>query len=178
MLRISRAFTSRWADEYDNRFQGTRDERVERSLQEWISGLPEPKYLDKEHFVELGRWKTPRQTPAYKANSKNLVIEATRLAYQASDELLKLNILKTLRGVNVAVASTILYFLHPDRFPIFDIRARKSLSKAGKWNINVDDASDGAWHAYVVLMRGLSKSLSVSLRELDKALYAYDKWGR
>ena len=47
--------------------------------------------------------------------------------------------------------------------------------RLGKWNRSVGDASDNAWLEYVDIMRDLSRRLGVSLRELDKALWAYDK---
>ena len=107
----------------------------------------------------------------------NTIIQATRSAYQASDALLKLNILKKLKGVDTAVAGTILHYLHPDRFPIFDYHARTTLKKAGIWSRDVNDDSDQAWLEYTKLMNLLASQLAVSLRDLDKALFAYDKYG-
>jgi len=176
MLEISGEFVYHWAAEYDKHFNESKEAQVEKQLRQWLAQQPEPKYLDKEHFVKLGWWKARRQMENYKANDRNLVEEATRLAYEATNERIKLHILKVLKGVQVPVASTILHFLQPDSFPIFDIHVRKSLKKAGRWDGDVNDASDEAWRDYVVLMRDLSEHLGVSLRELDKALWAYDKW--
>ena len=67
--------------------------------------------------------------------------------------------------------------MHPDKFPIFDVHVRKSLEKAGKWSRSENDANENAWSEYVDIMRDLSTNLGVSLRELDKALWACDKWG-
>lgn len=176
MLTIDRDFVQRWATNYDTEFQGSYDQTEERAIRDWLSRLPEPKYLDKEYFVRLGRWKTKRQTSNYEANDEKRIIEVTRSAYQASDEVLKLEILMSLRGVGVAVAATILHYLQPDVFPIFDYHARTSLQKAGRWSREIDDASVKAWLEYLKIMRGLSGHLGVSLRDLDKALFAYDKY--
>jgi len=178
MATIHRQFVEHWAKVYDDNFRWSEAEQVEKPMREWVAKQPEPKYFDKEHFVKLGKWKTPRQEENYKSNEESLIKEATRLAYEVSHERLKLHILKVLKGVGVPVASTFLHFLHPDEFPIFDVRVRSSLKKAGKWNRSVDDVSDVAWLEYVDIMRDLSRNLGVSLRELDKALWAYDKWGR
>jgi len=177
VLDISREFVQRWCDEYDNRFRGGWAAAGEMAIRQWLSGLPEPKYLNKQYFVRLGHWKSQRQMKNYEKNDEVSVKEATKSAYEASDELLKLHILKGLKGVGVAVAAAILHYLHPDQFPIFDYHARTTLKKAGMWNRDVDDASDNAWQEYVATMRELSGRLGVSLRELDKALFAYDKWG-
>ena len=177
MLDINREFVEHWVKIHDDKFRWSVALQVEMEIREWLAKQPEPKYFDEEHFVKLDKWKTPRQEENYKCNDESLIKEATRLAYEVSHERLKLHILRVLKGVGVPVASTFLHFLHPDKFPIFDVRVRSSLKKAGKWNRSVDDASDSAWLEYVDIMRGLSQELSVSLRELDKALWAYDKWG-
>jgi len=176
MLEISHEFVYHWSTEYDKHFDESKEVQVEREIRQWLAQRPEPKYLDKEHFVKLGWWKARRQMKNYKANDENLVQEATQLAYETSNEQIKLHILKVLKGVQVPVASTILHFLQPDSFPIFDIHVRKSLKKAEKWDRDVNDAADEAYLEYVALMRELSEHLSVSLRKLDKALWAYDKW--
>ena len=175
MLDISREFVKHWVKVYDERPQHSKELPVETEIREWLTEQPEPKYFDKKHFVKLGKWKTPRQEKNYKNNEESLVKKATSLAYEVSHEGLKLHILKVLNGVGVPVASTFLHFLHPDKFPIFDIRVRSSLKKAGKWNRPVDDASNDAWLEYVYIMRDISGMLGVSLRELDKALWAYDR---
>lgn len=177
-LRLTDDFVCRWITEYDLHYEGTPDDEGEQDLKQWIRDLPEPKYLDRRHFIRLGRWKTPRQIHAYKENDDSFVREVTALAYQASDELLKLHILTVLKGVSVAVAATILHFFHPDDFPIFDVRARTTLKKAGMWERRIDDATVDAWREYVDVMRRLSRRSGFTLREMDKALYAYDRWGK
>jgi hypothetical protein len=177
MLKISKKFVEHWARVCDEKFKNSKELPVEIEIREWLSQQSEPKYLDKDHFVKLGWWKTRRQMKNYKANDESLVKETTRLAYETRNMLLKLHILLALKGVGVPVASTILHFMKPHEFPIFDVRVKSSLKKAGKWNKSVDDASSDAWLDYVDIMRGISKTIEVSLRELDKALWAYDKWG-
>ncbi|MDP3062607.1 MAG: hypothetical protein Q8O40_05275 [Chloroflexota bacterium] len=177
MTAITTEFVCHWAANYDRHYRGTLDEKVETHLREWLAALPEPKYLDMEHFVCLCRWKTPRQTSAYKSNDATLVEEATRLAYVVQNEYLKLHVLLALRGVGVPVASTILHFLLPGAFPIFDVHARGTLAKVGTWTRSVGDARADAWMEYVAIMRKIAHAAGVGLRELDKALYAYDKWG-
>jgi thermostable 8-oxoguanine DNA glycosylase len=160
------------------RFQGRYDQNEEKAIREWLSKQDEPKYLNKEYFVRLGRWKTKRQTSNYESNDETRIIEATRSAYQASDELVKLNILKALKGVGVAVAGTIIHYLQPNLFPIFDYHARTTLKEAGLWHRSIADASDQAWLEYTNIMRDLSNRLGITLRDLDKALFAYDKYGK
>ena len=43
------------------------------------------------------------------------------------------------------------------------------------WKRDKKDATDKAWLDYIKIMRELANKLRVSLRELDKAMFAYDK---
>lgn len=177
ILTLDRSFVQRWCGRYNEIFRDSYDETEEKAIRNWLSKQGDPKYLNKEYFVRLGRWKTKRQTSNYEANDENTIIQMTRCAYQANDALVKLSILKTLKGVGVAVAGTILHYLHPDRFPIFDYHARTALKKANLWNRDVGDDRAQAWLEYTDTMNELAERLGVSLRDLDKALFAYDKYG-
>jgi hypothetical protein len=176
ILEISAKFVRLGGDKYYKELgkRAEKDKKEETAIREWLSQQPEPKRLNKDFFVKLGCWKSPRQLHAYKANDERLIEEVTRLAYELTNERIKLHILKLLKGVEVAVASTILHFLQPDIFAIFDIRVRRSLKEAGKWD-DVTDTSDEAWLEYTAIMRNLSDSLGVTLRDLEKALWAHDK---
>jgi hypothetical protein len=175
MLRLTRAFIREWVAEYDRR-SDPRDRADEQALKAWLRGQQDPKHLDKTHFVRLARWAAPRRLDAYESNSPVLVRQATRLANQATDERLKMHVLSALDGVSVMVAAAMLHFFHPRLYPIFDIHDRATLKKAGFWPRRVDDGGVDAWQDYVRIMRRLARRFRVSLRDLDKALYAYDRW--
>ncbi len=57
------------------------------------------------------------------------------------------------------------------------MRVRASLKEAGVWKKDKNGDSNEAWLEYIHIMRETSKQLNVSIRELDKALWAYDKCG-
>ena len=177
-LEINKAFVKEWASNYDTQFESGsgHDKSEEEAIRGWLAEQGEPKYLNKDYFVRLGRWKSARITKHYKANEEQEVINRTRRAYEATDDLDKLKILLPLKGVGVPVASTILHYLQPNDFPIFDYHARTTLNKAGTWSRDIKDASAKSWLEYVNIMRDLSNELGVTLRDLDKALFAYDKY--
>jgi hypothetical protein len=177
MVTITRTFVREWAGVYNHRCP-PRGLLEERALKGWLRGQPSTKHLDKGHFVRLASWKAPRGRPRYERNAPAVVREVTRLACQAVNERLKVRVLMLLAGVNVTVAAAILHFFNPRLYPIFDIRDRTTLKKAGWWKRPRADSSIDAWEDYVAVMRKLSRRLRVSLRDLDKALYAYDRWRR
>jgi hypothetical protein len=132
--------------------------------------------LDKGHFVEIAKWKSPRPVKRYESNGDDLVQEVTALAFAARRDDLKLLLLMLLDGVGVPVASTILHFAFPDRYAIMDFRAVTTLTRLGLWTqptrswFDVED-----WQVYVRLMRQHATRLDVTLRELDKALWKADE---
>jgi hypothetical protein len=175
MINLTRTFVREWAGVYNHRYPAA-GRAEERALKGWLRGQPNTKHLDKSHFVRLARWKTTRGSAAYGRNSSALVRETTLLASRISNERLKVHVLTALDGVSITVAAAILHFFNPRLYPVFDIRDRTTLKKAGWWPRPRADADLDAWEEYVAVMRRLSRRLRVSLRDLDKALYAHDRW--
>lgn len=175
MLIIDNDFIQKWAKVYNDRFRGGKAVKEEEAIRDWLSKQTEPKYLNKEYFVRLGRWKSARVTRHYELNEDKEIQDITRAAYLETDALGKLRLLMTLKGVGVPVASTIIHYMQPNEFPIFDYHCRYVLSEADIWNRNKDDASTRAWLSYVEIMRRLAAKLDVTLPDLDKALFAYHK---
>lgn len=175
MLLIDNNFVQKWAKVYDCRFRGGKAVGEEEAIRDWLSKQSEPKFLNKEYFVRLGRWKSARVTKHYESNEDKEIQDVTRATYLKTDALEKLRSLMTLKGVGVPVASTIIHYMQSDEFPIFDYHCRHVLLETGIWNRDKNDASARAWLFYVAIMRDLAAKLDVTLRDLDKALFAYDK---
>jgi len=182
---LCREFVERWAGQFDHDFPA-KDAQDEVQLKAWLQARfrEGQKHLDKPHFVDIARWKSPRPVRHYESNDDDLVQEVTTLAFAARRDDLRLQLLTLLNGVGVPVASTILHFAFPDRYPIMDIRAITTLThlglrtrpgplEPGFTGFSVED-----WQVYTRLMRDHAESLGVTLRQLDKALWAYDKHGR
>jgi len=177
---LSREFVRGWADKYDADYVKKYPEyaEVERRVKPWLEtrfrkGRP---YLDKRHFVDIATWKSQRPLRRYESNDDDLVQEVTTFAFAARQDDLKLRLLMLLDGVGVPVASTILHFAFPDEYPIMDVRAVTTLTQLGLWTRPVQ-FSVADWQVYTHLMRDHAKRLDVTLRELDKALWAFDKHG-
>lgn len=177
MLIIDRKFIERYCSEYNRRTQGTYDQNEEEAILNWVSTQSQPRFLNKKYFIRLGRWKTSRYQKTREKNDEKDIKEITRASYLAKDDLEKLNILKGLKGIGVAVASTILYYLEPDKFAIFDYHVRNTLKKAGKLSKEKEGSSKKIWLEYIRVVRKLSRLYNKTIREVEKALFAYDKWG-
>ena len=82
---------------------------------------------------------------------------------------MRLRVLMGLPGVGVAVASVVLHFADPDRYPIYDVRVRTALRRVGVKRRFPPTAS--GWALYAAVLRELAVRHRVSLRTLDKALW-------
>ena len=93
-------------------------------------------FLTKEEFLEIGKWKTPRQNKNYANNDEEFIKEVTSVSFsgKASDEL-RIHVLTLLGGVNLRVASAILHLAFlPEKqtYPIMDVRALQTLGYKAK----------------------------------------------
>ncbi len=128
-------------------------------------------YLTKPEFLKICYWKTPRSRSKCDSNPPGLIREATRLAFSAKSELLRIGVLDLLQGVGWPTASTILHFCHSDQYPILDYRAL--------WSLGVDAPPAvyrfDFWWEYVTTCRSLARESRVTMRVLDRALWQYSR---
>jgi hypothetical protein len=127
-------------------------------------------YYTRGEFIRVCRWKTPRSAPKVAANSAPRVRRATGSALATEDECARMQALLGLQGVGVPTASTLLYCVFPERYPILDVRALESLGVKPRSVYPV-----GFWLEYLAACRTLSARYAVDLRTLDKALWQHSK---
>ena len=127
-------------------------------------------YYTRGEFIRVCRWKTPRSAPKVAANSARAVRRATGSALTTEDEQARMQALLGLQGVGVPTASTLLYCVWPERYPILDVRALESLGAKPRSVYPV-----GFWLEYLAACRALSARYDVDLRTLDKALWQHSK---
>jgi hypothetical protein len=127
-------------------------------------------YYTRAEFIEVCGWKTVRSRPKVAANSEAAVIEATGRALSSEEEETRMSALLTLAGVGVPTASTLLYFVFPEDYPILDVRALESLGVRPRSVYPI-----GFWLAYLSACRALARRAGVDIRTLDKALWQHSK---
>lgn len=122
-------------------------------------------------FVELVRWKTGgRSVPLVLRNEPAEIEAATRTALDPrTREPRRARALIALDGVGYPVASCVLHFAHKDQYPILDVRALESLGYQTQRTVY----SETFWQDYVTACRGLAIQHGLSMRELDRALWAW-----
>ena len=105
--------------------------------------------------------------PLAARNTASAIAAATCEALDPADERARLAALTALNGVAVPVASALLHFAMPDRYPILDYRALASLGDHKRRT----QYTVAFWLDYVERCQGLARAAGVSIRELDKALW-------
>ncbi len=121
--------------------------------------------------MQLTRWKSPRSSPHCEKNSEEFIKSVTSVALTTRDERLAVEVLTLLDGVRWPTASVFLHFCSKRKYPILDYRALWSLScdaTPAEYNFEL-------WASYVGVTREIAKDLDVSMRTLDRALWAFSK---
>ncbi len=114
------------------------------------------------------KWRGGRTRQLCADNTEPEVIEITTSSFRATSERLRIGALLSLRGVQWPMASVILHFIFPDRYPILDVRAMNTVGGSPPYTYE-------KWVEYVDLCRRTATQHGVTMRTLDKALWAFDK---
>jgi len=107
--------------------------------------------------------------------------EITKEFYNAKTREEKLDKLRSIKGVGIAIASAILSVCYPEEFTILDYRALNSLWKKEEQKCSISNLPKKAekfkysdYFNYVDICKEVWKSHSSSLREFDRSLWAMD----
>lgn len=163
-LRIAKRELQQWVIRYT-----ISDE--ERKIEDEIIPLVRARgFYEKEEFLTLCRWRSPRAVARCQPNDADFVRAATRIALGEAHERIRIGVLRLLRGVDWPTASVLLHFGHRDRYPIIDVRVL--------WSVGVSRVLQYTfefWWGYVEFCRTVSDECGLSMRDLDRALWQYSK---
>lgn len=168
-MKFTKEFFLHYSRRYDKKYEGTDDKLVEKELKSWFL---KHRFLTRERFIKLGLWKSKRPKKHYEnVENDNLTVrEISAFALQAKSERIKIESLMILKGVSWPVASVILHFAFPEKYPIMDYRVIQSLG----WE-QPESYTFAFWQKYVKKLRILAKKFNLPLRTIDKALWFYSK---
>jgi hypothetical protein len=127
-------------------------------------------HLERDEFLRICRWKTPRSQKNCAKNSQSLVAEATTVAFAANNEEIKIGTLLLLSGVAWPTASVILHLCDKAPYPILDVRAM--------WSVGFERPpvyTFDLWWKYTQFTRELARRTKLTMREVDRALWQYSK---
>lgn len=133
--------------------------------------------IDKATFQDLYDWKARRSKKHLEVEDNYELYEsAFKEIHDLKDEekikfYRKTNERKKLPGILDPVASTILHFMYPDKFPIKDVRTVETLRDKGLLTGKV------SYNKYRKVIFEIRKNCGgeFSLREIDRALFTYNE---
>lgn len=127
-------------------------------------------YLEASELSAIAgwKWRGGRVKNLVRRNSDEDIAHVTKAAFSSDNERLRIGALLSLEGVNWPMASTILHFAFPNKYPIFDVRVMRELQCNAPYSLTL-------WNQYSAFCRETSLAANVSMRVLDRALWRKDK---
>ncbi len=156
----------RYSARYEHFEDVTEDERVARRL----LAAAERGYLTLQDLTQAARWKSRRRMSLVDGNREHDVREVSQVSFAADSERLRIGALRVLEGIEWPRASAILHFAFPDRYPILDVRTMRTVGGPlnGYYTFR-------AWDEYRVLCVRQAAKYGVTMRQLDRALWTFDR---
>lgn len=127
-------------------------------------------FLTVAEFRDICYWKSPRSQSHARKNTTKEVRVVSQAALGAKDEVLKMDLLRLLHGVEWPTASTLLHFCDRRPYPILDYRALWSLGYSQPPHYTMP-----FWLSYLKFLRKLAHRSGFPIRTVDRALWQYSK---
>jgi len=142
-----------------------------------LSDVKRKKFLTKDQFYIVAMWKTPRPKNHYLNNSEEIIKKVSQKVITAKSEEEKMQYLTSLKGVSIAVASSLLTIMNPKDYGIIDIRVWQLLykygevkTKPGGQGFNIKD-----WLIYLKILRKYATQFNTNVRDIERTLFFYHK---
>lgn len=163
-LRFKEAQLPAWAERYSYR---ANDRELRGPLRHAVLARG---FLERAEFLRICHWKTVRSRSRCEQNSGFHIKTITRASFSSGDETIKMDLLRTLSGVEWPTASTLLHFCDRRPYPILDYRAL--------WSLGIDKPPHydmPFWLEYLAFSRRLAGRTGLEIRDVDRALWQYSK---
>ena len=170
-VEVVQEFSRRYNEEDDGRLLES-DKSLQASLRDaHLRGHITPRQLR-----DVVEWKSGKRTlHLCKKNTPEEVKECSAVAFAARTDLLRIHALVALQGVSWPTASAVLHFVFPSRFPVLDVRAMRTVGEIPADSNQRPNYTIPLWSKYAKLCRETAGRYGVTLRDLDRALWMWDR---
>ena len=174
MTMITKGFVDKWSSEYKYK------PKLENEIIKHFTASPN--FVNRSILYKILDWKAPRVKNKLDKDER-FIREITTISFSTNNEKLQVKALVLMDGVGFRVATTILHFRFPAKYPIMDYRAWETLQKhkeiPKEYNIK-DDFTH--WERYFKQCRQIvcreniqSNGKKTALKRLDEALWQFSK---
>lgn len=164
-------FIEKWHHLYDRPDIGGDYIEYEQIVEKVSNDISSQGTISKSTFYDIINWKSARTKGKLRSDYTYYADSIREVV--AVPEQQKLPILIELDGIGVPVGSTILHFIYPNIYPIIDVRVTNVLCNFGY--LKAKTRSINNYKKYHKVILNIEAQSKYSLREIDRALFAYDK---
>ena len=134
-------------------------------------------YLTRTELERVCYWKSPRAIWLIRENSPYLIRKRTGYAFATRSERKKLDLLTSLKGVSVPMASAVLTLHYPKRYGVIDTRVWELLYTQGTVATNPRGTGFcfNEWYRFLVIIRYFANKLQVKARDIERTLFKIHK---
>jgi hypothetical protein len=131
--------------------------------------------LSRGEFLDICYWKSARSIRRCERNSAAAVEKASKKVFRTRSEKKRLEVLTSLHGVSVPIASAILTLTNPQRYGVIDIRVWQLLYalQLVKSNPGGQGFTFKHWYHYLRILRYHSKRLGIPVRLIELTLFKF-----
>lgn len=142
-----------------------------------LAGVVRRGYLRKSELKRICKWKAPRAIRKIDENSPATIKNRTTKAFKTKSEKLKLELLTSLSGVSVPMASAILMLTNPKRYGVIDIRVWQLLYEVKTVNNKPSGVGFNFkhWYRFLIITRYFAKMYRVNVRDIERTLFNVHK---
>lgn len=152
--------------------------KSERAFQEFHRYIKKKGYIDQKRLKDISGWKSSRARRYIRHQDPQMVKSISRLALRLKDDEYSTRILLALRGVGTPTASAILSMAYPQRYGVIDRRAWSSLHRLGLFATKKHTFRVSDYVRYLTAIRTIARESNLTPRQVDIALWQYDKESR
>lgn len=131
--------------------------------------------LEKPELEAICRWKSARAIRLIRSNTEATIRRTTREAFATRSEQKRLELLVSLDGVSIPMASAILTLVWPERYGVIDIRVWQVLYalKSVSTKPNGVGFHFKNWYKMLCILRYHARRLDCSVRDVERTLFRY-----
>ena len=133
--------------------------------------------FSRDEFLAMCRWKSPRAMGKCRRNSAATIRRISRAALATRSERKRMNLLASLHGVSVPMASAILTLVDPKRYGVLDIRVWQLLFAMNSVRTNPRGVGLNFknWYHYLRKLRHHAREMDISARTVERTLFEYHR---